>query len=117
MRNLLKTSTHNITNNNCLLKNTGKITLVLFLAIIFSTTSCFAWGWKKNTGTPLNSEYNNEGKGYVGTLPDISKNMESAEPKKAKPIYEKSRKFNSADEIKPVPRDNPSLVNIILKAD
>ena len=43
--------------------------------------------------------------------------MESAEPKKAKPIYEKSRKFNSADEIKPVPRDNPSFVNIILKAD
>ena len=32
-------------------------------------------------------------------LEDISKNYESSEPKTAKPIYEKSRKFNSADEI------------------
>lgn len=90
---------------------------VLVLAIIFSTASCFAWGWKKDTGTPLNQEYHNEGKGYVGTLPDISKNYESSEPKSAKPIYEKSKKFNSSDELKPVPRDNPAFVNIILKSD
>lgn len=90
---------------------------VLILAIIFSTPSCFAWSWKKDNGTPLNHEYHNEGKGYVGTLPDISKNFESSEPKSAKPIYEKSKKFNSSDEIKPVPRDNPAFVNIILKSD
>lgn len=90
---------------------------VLFLVMFFSTASCFAWGWKKDTGTPLNKEYNNEGKGYVGTLPDISKNFQSSEPKSTKPIYEKSKKFNSSDEIKPVPRDNPAFVNIILKSD
>lgn len=91
--------------------------VVLVLVIFFSVTSCHAWGWKKDNGTPLNKEYNNEGKGYVGTLPDISRNYESSEPKSAKPIYEKSKKFNSSEEIKPVPRDNPAFVNIILKSD
>lgn len=91
--------------------------VVLVLVIFFSTASCYAWSWKKDNGTPLNKEYNNEGKGYVGTLPDISRNYESSEPKSAKPIYEKSKKFNSSEEIKPVPRDNPAFVNIILKSD
>lgn len=119
MRKLSELNTYPQTSSTNWQSKAGRNLFVLVLAVIFSATSCFAWswGWKKNAGTPLNSEYNNEGKGYVGTLPDISKNMESAEPKKAKPIYEKSRKFNSADEIKPVPRDNPSFVNIILKAD
>ena len=71
---------------------------VLILAIIFSTASCYAWGWKKDTGTPLNQEYHNEGKGYVGTLPDISKNFKSSEPKSTKPIYEKM--FNLQQENK-----------------
>lgn len=90
---------------------------VLILIMFFGATHCSAFGLKKDLGTPLNKEYNNEGKGYVGTLPDISKNFQGTEPNKAKPIYEKSRKFNSSDEIKPVPRENPSFVNIILKSD
>jgi hypothetical protein len=90
---------------------------VLALIILLSTTSCFAWSWKKDSGTPLNQEYDNEGKGYVGTLPDLSKNYQSSEPKSAKPLYENSKKFNSSEEIKPVPRDNPAFVNIILKTD
>jgi hypothetical protein len=90
--------------------------LVLFFVIIFGTSSCFAWGWKKNS-TPSNTEFNNEGKGYVGTLPDITKNFDTSEPKSAKPMYENSKKFNSSQEIKPVPRENPAFVNIILKTD
>lgn len=92
-------------------------TVILILALFLSTASCFAWGWKKDNSTPANLEFDNQGKGYVGTLPDISKNFESSEPKSAKPIYEKSKNFNSSDEIKPVPRDNPAFVNIILKSD
>lgn len=96
--------------------------LVLGLAVILSTSSCFAWGFKKKQDTkqPLNTEnieVDQSGKGYVGTLPDISKSFGASEPKTARPVVENSKLFNSSDEIKPVPRDNPSFVNIILKED
>jgi hypothetical protein len=58
-----------------------------------------------------------EGKGYVGKLPDISKSFVTTEPQNAKPVYEKTEEFHSAGQIKPVPRDNPAFVNIILKTD
>ena len=58
-----------------------------------------------------------EGQGYVGTLPDLTGKFKPAEPIKAKPDFEKSKKFNSENELKPVPRDNPAFVNIILKQD
>lgn len=58
-----------------------------------------------------------EGQGYVGTLPDLTSKFKPAEPIKAKPDFEKSKKFNSENELKPVPRDNPAFVNIILKQD
>jgi len=58
-----------------------------------------------------------EGKGYVGKLPDISKQYTAEEQKENKPIYEQTKNFHSANEIKPVPRDNPAFVNIILKTD
>lgn len=60
---------------------------------------------------------NHEGKGYVGTLPDITKSFASNEPKSTKPIFEQVENFHSAKQIKPVPRDNPTFVNIILKKD
>ena len=81
---------------------------VLGLIIILSSSACFGWGFKKDNP-------DTEGRGYVGTLPDISKNFQSNEPKNTKPMFEESKTFNSADEIKPVPRDNPTFVNIILK--
>lgn len=57
-------------------------------------------------------------KGYVGTLPVLNKKVEE-EPAESstKPQYEAKKDFNSANQIKPVPRDNPAFVNIILKAD
>ncbi len=58
-----------------------------------------------------------DGRGYVGTLPDLTRNYESAEPQQASPEINKAKDFNSEDEIKPVPRDNPAFVNIILKPD
>ena len=96
--------------------------LVLGLALILSTSSCFAWGFKKKqdakqTLNTENIEVGQSGKGYIGTLPDISKSFGASEPKTAKPVVENSKLFNSSDEIKPVPRDNPAFVNIILKED
>lgn len=88
----------------------------IILLIIFSSTASYGWGWKKESVEPKES-YGNEGKGYVGTLPDVSKNFAGPEAKKTKPLYENSKKFNSAEELKPIPRDNPAFVNIILKQD
>ncbi len=60
---------------------------------------------------------NYDGKGYVGTLPDVTKSFVSTEPKSTKPIFEQIENFHSANQVKPIPRDNPSFVNIILKKD
>ncbi len=96
--------------------------MVLSFALILSTTDCFAWGfWGKDK--PKNSNSQNEveiepnGRGYSGTLPDLTKNFKTSEPKSTKPVFESTKDFNSADEIKPVPRENPAFVNIILKTD
>ncbi len=58
-----------------------------------------------------------ENQGYVGTLPDVTKSFHASEASQVKPTFEKTKKFNSENEIKPVPRDNPAFVNIILKQD
>ena len=104
--------------------------IVLSLIFLMTCSSSFGWSfsWKKDK-TPKNQsmetssepveipEYDNYGSGYKGTLPDVSKSFKTSEPKTAKPEFEKSKKFNSAEEIKPVPRDNPAFVNIMLKND
>ena len=62
-----------------------------------------------------------EGKGYVGTLPVLTRNYASNEeaidntPASVSPIP--SKDFNSEREIKPAPIEDPSFVNIILKTD
>lgn len=58
-----------------------------------------------------------DGKGYAGTLPDLTRAYESEEPKQTSPEMKPAKDFNSENEIKPVPRDNPAFVNIILKTD
>jgi hypothetical protein len=79
--------------------------------------------WKKDKAQPTSTEapepveYDNQGRGYVGDLPDVTKGYKTSDPKATKPIVDKNKKFNSAEEIKPVPRDNPAFVNIMLKQD
>lgn len=72
-------------------------------------------------GAALSFSYKNqdifENQGYVGTLPDITKSFHASEPTQVKPTFEKTKKFNSENDIKPVPRENPAFVNIILKQD
>ena len=90
--------------------------LILSLALILSTSSCFAWGfWNKDkdktksNSTQSNIEIENSGSGYVGKLPDLTKGFATTEPQYTKPIFEKTKDFNSAD--------NPAFVNIILKSE
>lgn len=58
-----------------------------------------------------------DGKGYVGTLPDLTRSYEPQEAKQQEPEMVQAKDFNSENELKPVPRDNPTFVNIILKSD
>lgn len=58
-----------------------------------------------------------DGKGYVGTLPDLNRGYEVKETKHTPPEVKPSKDFNSENELKPVPTDNPAFVNIILKPD
>ena len=93
---------------------------VLFLVLIMTMSSCFAWGWKKKDTSKVDTsqvEVQPDGHGYVGTLPDVSKNFKTNEPKVSKPLVEATKDFNSSQEIKPIPRENPAFVNIILKQD
>lgn len=79
----------------------------LLLLILFLCSQCaFA-------GKPIVDR----SKGYIGDLPELGKNFGEPEEAKTKPQYEATKNFNSANQVKPTPRDNPAFVNIILKAD
>jgi hypothetical protein len=64
-----------------------------------------------------------DGKGYVGTLPELTRDYgpggssedDEEQAKSVKPI--ESKDFNSENEIKPAPIEDPAFVNIILKTD
>ena len=62
-----------------------------------------------------------EGKGYVGTLPVLTRNYgsnEEAASNKSDTVSPiPSKDFNSESEIKPAPIEDPSFVNVILKTD
>ncbi len=87
--------------------NLLNITILILAVLILSISPVSA---KKQ-------DSDNYGKGYVGTLPDLTRNYEPA-PETKKPVEARPAKdFNSENAIKPVPRDNPAFVNIILKSD
>ena len=58
-----------------------------------------------------------EQKGYTGTLPDILDKFQTTRPEKGTPIFEAEEGFDDPDKLKPVPRENPAFVDIILKKD
>lgn len=101
--------------------------LIFTIILSLCSPSCYAWSFIKKDKTQSTSteerepveieEFDNHGRGYVGTLPDVTKGFNSTEPKTSKPAFESTKNFNSSSELKPVPRDNPAFVNIILKTD
>lgn len=58
-----------------------------------------------------------QGSGYVGTLPNIESGFPQSQTQEAAPAFEYKDGFNDPYSIKPIPRDNPSFVNIIMKKD
>lgn len=88
-----------------------KKSLILLLVLIMSAGSAHAFfGWN-------NDDIDTEGKGYLGTLPNITKPYEPSEPAQGAPIFDKTKQFHSVNELKPIPREDPAFVNIILKQD
>lgn len=83
-----------------------KLFLIIVLTILVFQVSCYA---KRPESF--------DGRGYVGTLPDLTREYQSKEPSKVYPEMNPSKDFNSENELKPVPRDNPAFVNIILKSE
>lgn len=77
-----------------------------FFILFFACQSVFA-------GKPVIDQ----SKGYVGELPELGKEYQEPEPKTTKPQYEATKNFNSENQVKPVPLDNPAFINIIYKAD
>ena len=84
------------------------LVIVLAAVLVYSMPLCDA-----KEKLPVDS------KGYVGTLPDLTRDYVPQEKPedKIEVISTPSKDFNSAGEIKPVPDDNPTFVNIILKPD
>lgn len=56
-------------------------------------------------------------KGYVGTLPDVTEKFKPSTPAEATPVFEAQEGFDDPDQLKPVPRNNPAFINIMLKQD
>lgn len=85
----------------------------LFYTLIIISLLCLQANYSFAKSTPEDFE----GKGYVGTLPNLNRGYEVKEVKKTPTEPKPSKDFNSENELKPVPRDNPAFVNIILKTD
>ena len=56
-------------------------------------------------------------KGYVGTLPDVTEKFKPSTPAEATPVFEAQEGFDDPDQLKPVPRNNPAFINIMLTQD
>ena len=87
--------------------------LALLLILCFALPSQAAFWNRKDKA--LEAEL--QGKGYVGTLPDLNKNMQTKEPRSAKPVFESQKSFDDPAALKPVPKDNPAFVDIITRQD
>lgn len=58
-----------------------------------------------------------QGKGYAGTIPDLSRKAAPKEDRVTTPIFESQKGFDNPADLKPVPRDNPAYIDIIQKKD
>lgn len=87
------------------------LALCLILFITFPSQTAFG----KRKDKALEAEL--QGKGYAGTLPDLDSVFQKKENRTAKPAFESQDNFNDPSKLKPVPRDNPAFVDIILKKD
>lgn len=87
---------------------------LLFIAFSLALPSGAAFWDRKDKA--LEAEL--QGKGYAGTLPDLSTTkLKPKEQKVTTPIFDSQKGFNDPSDLKPVPRDNPAFIDIIQKKD
>ena len=84
-----------------------KFLLTLFI-LIFSANLGFC-AYDPATGEEV--------KGYKGDLPDVTSRFQKFIPKTTKPHFQAVDAYNSSKGYKPVPRDNPAYVNVIVKKE
>lgn len=87
---------------------------LICLIILNIALPSYAWFWEKKDKA-LEAEL--QGKGYAGTLPDLTTKHKPKEQKVTTPIFESKKDFNDPSDLKPVPKDNPAFINIISKKD
>ena len=58
-----------------------------------------------------------EVKGYMGDLPDVTERFQKFLPQTTRPNFQAVDAFNTSKGYKPVPRDNPTYVNVIVKKE
>ncbi len=93
-----------------------KVLVLVIACMILSVQASYSWGWFKKKEEPV-SDNVMDNPGYNGTLPDLNKNYKLPDEKVVTPIYESDEDFTDPSTLKPVPRNNPAFVNIILKSD
>jgi len=54
-------------------------------------------------------------KGYLGTLPDVTQRFDKQRSELARPAFENVPTFRDKNSLKPIPRDNPDYVNLMIK--
>ena len=54
-------------------------------------------------------------RGYLGTLPDITQRFDKQRSELARPAFDNVETFRDKNELKPVPRDNPAYIDLIIK--
>jgi len=86
-------------------------TTILICFLLTSVT------FARTNDTTVNSSNIQEFKGYMGTLPNVTEKFQPSTPTSATPLFESQDGFDDPDVLKPVPRDNPAFINIILKGD
>ena len=89
-----------------------KKSFLIFVIIMCTILSANARQTEDTTGQNVLSQ-----KGYLGTLPDILDKFQPVQPAKGTPVFEAEEGFDDPDKLKPVPREDPAFVNIILKKD
>jgi len=85
--------------------------------LIFLIFMCTAISVPAKQTTDTTGQNVLEQKGYTGTLPNILDKFQPTRPAKGTPVFEAEEGFDDPDKLKPVPRDNPAFVDIILKKD
>lgn len=82
--------------------------LILMLIMFFSANIGFC---------AIDPATGEEVKGYKGDLPDVTQRFQKFLPKTSRPQFQSVDAFNTSKGYKPVPRDNPTYVNVIVKKD